>query len=235
MINGNCFPPPINQSTSVSGSSILPESSSDLDTDQGVIIHETIKQVAQSVNQTILKTSTSNPISNLTQNHPPHDRVTNRQSSHDPKPSDGHTQTNTQPIQTYRAVSPKNSITHPDTNFDQAKQIITDIDTLSHFLTLIVKQSTCYPITPDTHQWYRINANEITDNHKIALCNTPTVHMVPLPLAEPSEINSVETIARLTHSQTSKDPLTIPTHSLFTVIQPQLTITQTFHLKTMLY
>ena len=81
-----------------------------------------------------------------------------------------------------------------------------------------VKQSTCYAITPDTHQWYRINANEpdthqwyrinaneITDNHKIALCKDPTVHKVSLPSAKPLEVNTVETIARLTHSQIPKD------------------------------
>ena len=48
-INGICFPPPINQSTPVSVSSISPQWSSDLDIDQGDIIDETIKQVAQSV------------------------------------------------------------------------------------------------------------------------------------------------------------------------------------------
>ena len=61
-------------------------------------------------------------------------------------------------------------------------------------------------ITPDTQQWYRVNVYEITDNHKIALCNDPTVHMVPLPSAEPSEVNAVETIQRLTHLHTSDNP-----------------------------
>ena len=70
---------------------------------------------------------------------------------------------------------------------------------------LVFLKSTCYTFTPDTHQWYRINANEITDNHKIALCNDPTVHMVPLPSAEPLEVNAVETMERLTHSHTSKN------------------------------
>ena len=51
---------------------------------------------------------------------------------------------------------------------------------------------------PDTHQWYRINANEIADTHKIALGNDLTVHMAPLPPAEPLEVNAVETIERLT-------------------------------------
>ena len=73
------------------------------------------------------------------------------------------------------------------------------------YILVFLKQSTCYTTTPDKHQWYRINANEITDNHKIALCNDPTVHMVPLPSVEPSEVNTVETIARLTLSQIHKN------------------------------
>ena len=40
---------------------------------------------------------------------------------------------------------------------------------------------------------------------KIALCNDLTVHMVPLPSAEPPEINADKTFERLTHSHTSKD------------------------------
>ena len=87
-----CFPLPINQSTPASVSSILPQSSSDLDTDQGDIIDETIKQVAQSINQTMLKTSRSNPISNLNQNYPPHDNIANRQMVHDSSPNYVHPQ-----------------------------------------------------------------------------------------------------------------------------------------------
>ena len=41
--------------------------------------------------------------------------------------------------------------------------------------------------------------------HKTALCNDPTVHMVPLLSVKLSEVNAVETIARLTFSQTHKD------------------------------
>ena len=73
------------------------------------------------------------------------------------------------------------------------------------YILVFLKQSTCYAITPDTHQWYRINSNEITDNHKIALCNDLTVHMVPLPSAEISKANVVKAIARLTLSQTHED------------------------------
>ena len=73
------------------------------------------------------------------------------------------------------------------------------------YILAFLKQSTCYAITPDIPEWQRIIANEIADNHKIALCNDLTVHLVPLPLAEPSDINAVETIARLTLSQIHKD------------------------------
>ena len=126
------------------------------------------------------------------------------------------------------------------TTFKQTKEIIMDIDALSHSTTLcnkilqalnlnglcrydnlckaylfkysnktvncsyipvFLKQSACYAITPDTHQWYRLNTTEITDNHNITLCNDPTINMVPLPTSEPSESNAFETIARLTLSQ----------------------------------
>ena len=116
-INGICLPPPINQSTPVLVSSLLPQWSSDLDTDQGDIISETIKQVAQSVNQTLSNPSTGIPTSYLTPNDSPHDRTPNRQSILNPNLSDIHTQTKTQPTHTYRPASPKNSITHPVTNF----------------------------------------------------------------------------------------------------------------------
>ena len=62
------------------------------------------------------------------------------------------------------------------------------------YILAFLKQSMCYAIKPDTHQWYTINANEITGSHKTALCNELTIHMVPLPSAEPLEVNAVETI-----------------------------------------
>ena len=71
-INGIFLLPPINQSTPALVSSLLPQSSSDLDTDQGDIIDETIKQVTQSINQMLLKTSTGNSTSNITPSHSPH-------------------------------------------------------------------------------------------------------------------------------------------------------------------
>ena len=91
--NGIFLQPPIYQSTSASVKSISPQSSSDLDTDQGDIIDETIKQITQSVNQTLLKSSTGNPTSDLTQNDSPHDRIAKRQSILNPNPSDVHAQT----------------------------------------------------------------------------------------------------------------------------------------------
>ena len=127
-VNDMCLPLPLNQSSLVLVSSISPQSSSDLDTDQGDIIDETIKQVAQSVNQTLLKTSTSNPISSLTQNDA-HMTIlqTGSQSMTQTQMTFIHKQ-----IHTHRPVSPKNSITHPATSFKQAKEIIMNIDALSH-------------------------------------------------------------------------------------------------------
>ena len=52
----------------------------------------------------------------------------------------------------------------------------------------------CYVITP--HQWYKINANEILENHKLALCDDQSTNMVVLP-AEPPETNAFTTITRL--------------------------------------
>ena len=41
--------------------------------------------------------------------------------------------------------------------------------------------------------------------HKIALCNDPTVYMVQLPPAEPLEVNTFETIKKLTFSEIQKE------------------------------
>ena len=101
---------PVKQSTPALVSSILSQSSSDLHTEQADIKDETIKQVAQIVNQTLLKTSTSNHISSLTQNNPPHDNIIHRQSICNPNSSNVHSQTNTQLIHMYRPVSPKTAL-----------------------------------------------------------------------------------------------------------------------------
>ena len=57
----------------------------------------------------------------------------------------------------------------------------TETNQLTALVILVfLKQSTCYAITPDTHQWYRINTNKITDNHNIALCNDSVISMSPI-------------------------------------------------------
>ena len=81
---------------------------------------------------------------------------------------------------------------------------------------VFLEQSTCYIITPDTHQWYKNNTNEMLENHKLAVCNDPAVHMVPISPAEPSEINVFKTIARLTFLQTQNEQINnthIQTHA----------------------
>ena len=152
----------------------------------------------------------------------------------------------------YKVQSTKDNITNPVTTFEQTKQIIMDIDVMSHSTTLcnqilqalnvnslckydnlhkaylfensnkpvncsyilvFLKQSVCYAITPDTHQWYRMNTNEITDNHNIALCNDPVIKQVPLPTAGPSEPNPFETIVRLTLAQIKGTYLSITQHN----------------------
>ena len=75
------LPPPINQSTPALVSTILPHSSSDLDTDQGEIIDKILKQVSQRVNKMLLKTTTGNPASNLDSSDTPHDNTSDRQSA----------------------------------------------------------------------------------------------------------------------------------------------------------
>ena len=92
-VNGICLPPPINQSTPALVSSMLPQSSSDLDTDQGEFIDETIKEVAQSVNQMLLMSTTGNPTSNLTPSNSSQNKTLDRQSIPTLILSDIHTQT----------------------------------------------------------------------------------------------------------------------------------------------
>ena len=72
-------------------------------------------------------------------------------------------------------------------------------------ILVFLKQSACYTVNPDIHQWYMINTNKITDNHKIAICNDTTINMVPLPPAEPSEFNTFERIVRLSLPQNQRD------------------------------
>ena len=60
----NYLPQPVSQSTQASISSISPQSSSDLDTDHGDMIDETIKQVRHTINQTLL-TSNANILAQI--------------------------------------------------------------------------------------------------------------------------------------------------------------------------
>ena len=72
-------------------------------------------------------------------------------------------------------------------------------------ILVFLKQSTHYTVNPGTHQWYRINASGITNNHIIAICNDDSIKMLPLPPAEPSEFNVFGTIVRLSLSQSLTD------------------------------
>ena len=38
------------------------------------------------------------------------------------------------------------------------------------------------------HQWYKINANEIFENHKLALCTNQLTHKITIPQAEPQKL-----------------------------------------------
>ena len=78
------------------------------------------------------------------------------------------------------------------------------------YILIFLKTLACYTITPDTHQWYRINTNEILDRHNVAICNEATVNMVLLSPVEPYKTNAIETFARLAppNSQTDIDCIT---------------------------
>ena len=65
------------------------------------------------------------------------------------------------------------------------------------YVLIFLRQSTCYVITPHTHQWFKINANEILKNHKLAICDDQLAHIIPLPPAELPEINTFTTIIKI--------------------------------------
>ena len=55
---------------------------------------------------------------------------------------------------------------------------------------------------------YKFNANEILENHKLALCDDQSAHMVPLPPAELPEINTFTTLTKITLIQTQDGQIT---------------------------
>ena len=75
-------------------------------------------------------------------------------------------------------------------------------------ILVFLKQSAWYTVNSETHQWYRINTNKISNNHTFAICNENSINMVPLPPAGPSEFNGFGTVARLSPTQNERDPLT---------------------------
>ena len=71
----NCIPAPVNQSSPASISPISPQSRSDLGTDHGDMIDETIKHVTQTIEQTLLTSNVSNTSTNRICNDPPHENT----------------------------------------------------------------------------------------------------------------------------------------------------------------
>ena len=67
----NFLPPLISHSTPASISSILPQSSSNLDTDHGDMIDETIKHFTHTINQTLLTSNVSSATTNKVSNDLP--------------------------------------------------------------------------------------------------------------------------------------------------------------------
>ena len=54
------------------------------------------------------------------------------------------------------------------------------------------------------------------ENHKLALCNDPEAHMVPIPPAEPLDINAFKIIARPTFFQTQNEQINnTPTQCMY--------------------
>ena len=92
-----------------------------------------------------------------------------------------------------------------------------DIIVNCSYVLIFLRQSICYVITPNTHQWYKISVNEIFESHKLVLCYDHLTHMVPIPPAELPKINAFTTIARLTFLQTQDEQVT-NTHNPYTLI-----------------
>ena len=49
----------------------------------------------------------------------------------------------------------------------------------------------------NAHQWYKINTNEILQDHELTFCDDKLAHMVPLPPAELPVINQYMPILRV--------------------------------------
>ena len=123
----------------MSVSTILPQSGSDLDTDQGEIIDEKLKQVAQTVNQMLLKTIQV-ALTVIWIPLTPHTTILQTQSVPTLKQV---TFINTQLYHqknAHRPDSSENMPTHSLTNFEKTKQITVDIDSLSR-LPSYIRQS----------------------------------------------------------------------------------------------
>ena len=69
--------------------------------------------------------------------------------------------------------------------------------------------------TKHTHQWYKINANEIHEIHKLALGDYHSTHIVPISPTEPPEVNALTT---LTFYKLNMNMLVTPAHNPCTVM-----------------
>ena len=116
------LPLPISESIPALVSTILPQCISDLDTDQGEIINEILQNIAQTLNQMLLMTTTGNPTNNLDSNKILHDNTLDRQSAPTLNASDVQKQTITSTKDTYKSNSSKHIHTNSITNFEKKKQ-----------------------------------------------------------------------------------------------------------------
>ena len=79
--------------------------------------------------------------------------------------------------------------------------------------------------SPDNHQYYNMNTNEITDNHNIAIWNDITINMVPLPYQLNHQNSTLLKQLLDYHSHKRKDlPNNIQTQ-VISILQFQLTST----------
>ena len=190
------------------------------------MIDEIVKHVTHTINQTLLTSNISNATTNKASNIP----MTIHQTYNQPKTWTC-TLTITLPLtmfeQTKQIIMDRDTLSHSTT---LCNKIIQSLNYVFHSkvcasmtiyirhifeysnkpvncssILIFLKLCVCYTKTPNTHQWYRINTNEITDNHNTTICNDTTINMVSLPSAKPSESNAFETIMRLSLSQNQRD------------------------------